>query len=140
MRDGTRKSRAPSGLDAVRIGVWNSKKPGPPCGGRSELMIWPRFMMFLWMRSRSEVEEAVAQPDVLGYSCRRTRERQLGRLREDLDLGGEDLDKPVGSSRCFSVPGGAAHLAVDADHPLRAHLHGGLEGGRIRSATTWVMP
>ena len=27
MRDGTRKSRAPSGDDAVNIGVWNSKKP-----------------------------------------------------------------------------------------------------------------
>jgi hypothetical protein len=26
-RDGTRKSRAPSGEDAVRIGVWNSVKP-----------------------------------------------------------------------------------------------------------------
>ena len=29
MREGTRKSRAPSGLDAVRIGVWNFVWLGP---------------------------------------------------------------------------------------------------------------
>jgi hypothetical protein len=52
MREGTRKSRAPSGEEAVRIGVWNSKKPAAFMRLRIEEITAERFMMLRCRLSR----------------------------------------------------------------------------------------
>ena len=56
-------SRArPPGDDAVRIGVWNSKKPCSFMRRRIESMIAPRIMMLCVQLVAAQVEEAVLEP------------------------------------------------------------------------------
>ena len=81
----------------------------------------------------AEVEEAIAQPDVLGIlGVAEDRKRQFGGLAQHLDVGREDLDEAGGEIGVLGAGRARAHLAVHPDHPLRAHLLGRLEGGRIR--------
>src|SRR5215469_10721375 len=68
MRDGTRKSRAPSGDDAVRIGVWNSKKPCSFMRLRMESMTAPRVMMFWCKCSRRRSRKRYLSLVSSGYS------------------------------------------------------------------------
>ena len=93
MRDGTRKSRAPSGDEAVRIGVENSVKPdlahalahlGDDLGARHDVLV---------QRVAAQVEEAVLEADVLGIvRLAEHRQRQFLGRRQHLDFAREDLD------------------------------------------------
>jgi hypothetical protein len=78
MRLGTRKSRAPSGLEAVRIGVEYSVKPILPCGGacfRDDLRALDDIGV---QRLAAQIEEAIAQADILGiFLLARHRQRQF---------------------------------------------------------------
>jgi hypothetical protein len=51
-RDGTRKSRAPSGDEAVMIGVWNSVNPWSHIALRSQRTTFDRSIMFWCIVSR----------------------------------------------------------------------------------------
>jgi hypothetical protein len=92
MRLGTRKSRAPSGDDAVRIGVWNSVKPAPPCACacRDDRRAGHDVLV---QRFAAQIEEAVFQAHVFRIiRLAEDRQRQFARLRQDFDLACEDLD------------------------------------------------
>ena len=93
MRDGTRKSRAPSGDEAVRIGVGNSVKPASPMRRRIVGDDLGALHDVLVQRLAAQVEEAVLQPDVLGIvRLAEHRQRQFLGRRQHLDLAREKLD------------------------------------------------
>ena len=132
MREGTRKSRAPSGDDAVRIGVENSKKPGlrhalPDRRGDRQAL-----HDVLVQGLATKIEEAVLQAQVFRVvRLAEYRHRQLLGRRQHLDLGGEQLHlagRQLGVDRAL---GARAHLSVDADHPFGAHRLRRLEGGAV---------
>ena len=83
-------------------------------------------------RLAAEIEEAVGEAQVLRIV--RLAEHRNGQLlgrRQHLDLGREQLDlarRQLGVDRAL---GPRAHVAVDPDHPLRAHGLGRLERGAI---------
>ena len=112
MRDGTRKSRAPSGLEAVRIGVWNSKKPAlclhPRAQRVDDLAAQHDVLMQLLA---PQIEEAVAQPHVLGIILlAEHRHGQFGGGSQNLDSGDIDFDE-AGRHFGFSVPAGRFRTA-----------------------------
>ena len=93
MRRGTRKSRAPSGEDAVRIGVENSVKPASAMRLRISEMIFVRCDDVLVQRLAAQVEEAVFQADVFRIvRLAEHRQRQFLGRRQHLDLARENLD------------------------------------------------
>ncbi len=83
-------------------------------------------------RLAPEIEEAVFEAYVLRiFGLAEHRHRQLGRLRQHLDLTRKNLDmagRQVGVHRFRRA---RLHLAVDADAPFGAHHFGQLEGRRI---------
>ena len=64
-RAGTRKSRAPSGDDAVRIGVWNSVNPASIMRWRMLAITLARSMMLRCTLVAAQVDEAVFQADLV---------------------------------------------------------------------------
>ena len=89
----------------------------------------------------AQVEEAVAQPDVLGiFGLAEHRQRQLGRSDSTSISAANTSTSPVGSSGLTVPSGRGRHLAVDPDHPFGAHRLGRAKAGRSGSATIWVRP
>ena len=101
MRDGTRNSRAPSGVDGTSIGVSTSTKPCPSMAPRMAALTVERSPQVLLHPLPTEVEVAVLEPDVLvdvvGAGVDRER-RRVG-LAEHLDdtLAELDLRRSAGS-------------------------------------------
>ena len=88
-------------------------------------------------RLAPQIQEPVLQPQVLRIvGLAEHRDRQLLGRRQHLDLAGHHLDLAGGELRVHrrlavdDRP--VAHLAVDADHPLRAHRLGRLERRAVR--------
>ena len=133
MRDGTRKSRAPSGDEAVRIGVWNSKNPCSFIRLRIEVDDCAARHDVLVQLLATQVEETVLKPDVLRiFLVAEHRQRQFAGRPQHLDLADIDLDHAGRQFRIVGAGGTAAHLAVDPHHPFRTQLFGVLECRRIR--------
>ena len=87
MRDGTRKSRAPSGDEAVRIGVWNSKKPCSLHAAAHRIDDRAARHDVLMQLVAAQIEEAVFQPDVFGiFLLAKHRQRQFTGRAKHLDL------------------------------------------------------
>jgi hypothetical protein len=133
IRLGTRKSRAPSGEEAVRIGVEYSPEAGfrhPVAHVGYDLAALDDVGV---QRLAPQVDEAVFQPNVFGVvRLAEHRQRQFPGDREHLDFADEHLDlagRQVGVDR---ILGALLDLPVDADHPLGAHLLHVGEGRRIR--------
>ena len=105
---GHQDSRArPRALEAVRIGVWNSKKPLSRMRRRIEPMISLRSMMLLVQRLAPQIEEAVLQPQVLRIvRLAEHRNRQLLGRRQHLDLAGEHLHLAGRQLRVDACPSG----------------------------------
>ena len=132
MRLGTRKSRAPSGDEAVRIGVEYSAKPivahapahrGDDLGALDDVGV---------QRLAAQVEEAVAQADILGIvRLAEHRQRQFLGLAQHFELADEHFDRAGRLLGVDRLGRARLDLAVDADHPLGAHRLGELEGGGI---------
>ncbi len=87
-------------------------------------------------RLAPQIQEAVGEAQV--FRVVRLAEHRHGQLlgrRQHLDLGGNHLDlarRELGVHRRLSVDDRpVAHGAVDADHPLRAHRLGRLEGRAV---------
>ena len=122
MREGTRKSRAPSGEDAVRIGVCELEEAGlrhaPADRGDDAEPLHDVLVQGL----APQIEEAVLQPQIFRVvGLAEHRQRQLLGRRQHLDLGREQLDLAGRQVGVHGALGARAHLAVDADHPLGAH-------------------
>ena len=127
-------SRArPSGLDAVRIGVWNSKKPCSFMRRRSESMMAPRFMMLLCSRSRRRSRKRYLRRISSGYSWSPNTGIGSSAAGPSTSISVANTSTaPVGRSGILGAARALPHQAVDPDHPFRAQLFGGLEGRRIR--------
>ena len=133
MRDGTRKSRAPSGLEAVRIGVWNSKKPWS-LHAPAHRIDDPAAQHDVGVQLLApEVEEAVLEPRVLRVRLvAEHRQRQLAGRAEHLDLAHVDLDQAGRHLGVLGAGGTLADRAVDAHDIFGAQLLRLAEGRRIR--------
>ena len=125
-RRGTRKSRAPSGVERVRIGVSISRKSRSSSTSRIALMIRWRSAITSCIALAAQVERAVLEPqhlvdlDVVVVDRER---RRLG-LREQLELGDRELDL-AGRQVRVDVARLAAHdLAARGDDVLGAQALG----------------
>ena len=132
MRDGTRKSRAPSGLEAVRMGVAELEKARLhhllAHGGNDLIALHDVGVQ----RLAAQIEEAVFEAQIFGVvGLAEHRQRQFGGLRQHLDAAGENLDLAGGEIGVEGIGGAVADLAVDADHPFGPHLFSRGEGGAI---------
>ena len=109
-RDGTRKSRAPSGVDRVSNGVSMSRKPLASITRRMIPVTSERMLHRAGDGGPAQVEVAVLQP----HRLVRVDPSSSGNggvlgLRQDLDVGGCDLD--------------LARVQRGVGHALRAHPH-----------------
>ena len=120
-RTGTRKSRAPSGVDRVSVGVSISLKS---CACSTSRAIWlarERSLSAARRAGAAQVEVAVAQPQVVaGVDVVVDRDRQRGRLGEHAQLGDGDLDLAGGQVRVLVAGRSPGHLAGDVDAELVA--------------------
>ena len=143
MREGTRKSRAPSGLEAVRIGVENSLKPAsrhaPADGGDDGEPLHDVGVQ----RLAAQIQEAVREAQVLRIvGLAEHRDGQLLGRRQHLDLGGEHLDLARRQLGVHVVPSAGRSRTLPStrithsERTASAALNAGLSG----SATTWVRP
>ncbi len=79
-----------------------------------------------------EIEEAIFQALILGvFDVAKHRNREFSSSTQHFEIGHEHLDRAGGQVRVLRAGRARAHLAIHADHPFRAHLLGGLEGGAI---------
>ena len=139
-RAGTRKSRAPSGVDRVSVGVSISTKPALVqhlAGGPVHLAAQPH-------RGRGpgspQVEVAVLEPDLLAdLGVLVDRERQRRRLRQHLERRDRHLDRAGGQLGVL--------VALGPHHDLADDLHAVLGAQSVRPLghlpsrnTTWAMP
>ena len=84
----------------------------------------------LWRRRSIE---AVFQAGFLGILLiAEHRQRQLSRLAENLQIADEHLDRAGGQLGVHQIGRARHDLAVDADHPFRAHLFDVLEHRTVR--------
>jgi hypothetical protein len=128
MRLGTRKSRAPfrrrCGEDRRRI-FGKADIAHAAAHRRDHLGALDDVGV---QRLAAQVEEAVLETDILGIvRLGEHRQRQLGGFAQHFELANEHLDltgRLLGVDRLRRA---LLHLAVDADHPFRAHSLGQLE-------------
>ena len=81
----------------------------------------------------TQVEETIRQARILGvFKIAEHRNRQFLGFAQHFERGHEHLDVPGRQVGVLGAGGALAHLAVDADHPFRAHLLGVLERRAIR--------
>ena len=92
-RAGTRKSRAPSGVLRVSVGVSISTKPCPSSTSRAALLTLLRSRSACVGAGATQVEVAVLEPRLLPHvHVIVDGERQRGGRAEHLEVGGDDLD------------------------------------------------
>ncbi|MGY3292227.1 hypothetical protein ACVWWP_005294 [Bradyrhizobium sp. LM3.6] len=133
MREGTRKSRAPSGEDAVRIGVLNSKKPCPSHAPAHRLDDLDARHDVLMQLLAAQIEEAVLQADVFGiFLLAEHRQRQVAGRAQNFDLADIDLDLAGRQIVIVGAFGATTGLAVHPYHEFRAQLFSLRERRRVR--------
>ena len=130
-RTGTRKSRAPSGVPRVMLGVQTSMKPRPSIvradrrdHGRA------RAACSAACASRAQVEPAVAQAQGLVDVLLVELERQRRRARDDLELVHLQLDRARRHRGVDGLGRPRDDLAARAEHELVADLLRELGGVR----------
>ena len=80
----------------------------------------------------AQIEEAIAEPDVLGIILlAEYRHRQFGGPSQHLDLADVDFDRAGRQFGIFGAVRPPPHLAVDAHHPFRAQRLGHLESRAV---------
>ena len=136
MRDGTRKSRAPSGTRCRQDRRGELEEAGlahaPPDRGDDRKPLHDVGVQ----RLAPQVQEAIGEAQILRVlRLAEHGHRQLLGRRQHLDLGDDDFDL---ARRKLGVHGGlpvdnrpVADRTIDADHPLGAHRLGNLEGGAV---------
>ncbi|MCY1535288.1 hypothetical protein D9M68_706850 [compost metagenome] len=81
----------------------------------------------------TQVQEAVTQAHVFRiFLIAEHRQRQFLGSRQHFDLADKHFNRASGQVRIDRRRVTQLHLAIDADHPFRAHLFGSGESGRIR--------
>ena len=120
-RAGTRKSRAPSGVERVSVGVSISTKSWPSSTSRAALLTLLRRRSAALGAAAAQVEVAVLEPDLLPHvDVVVDRERQRRGRVQHLDLVGDDLDLAGGQVGVRVALGTGADLAGDLDAVLAA--------------------
>ena len=122
-RAGTRKSRAPSGVERVRVGVSISTKSWPPSTWRAAALTFrPQPDGGALLRA-AQVEIAVLQASLLADGDALVDlERQRRRLTQHLESAHDHLDVTRGQLGVGVALGAQPHLAGDLDTELVAQL------------------
>ena len=128
-REGTRKSRAPSGVDLMSVGVSISVKAALGEEPAHEEDDFVAQADDLGDAGAAQVDVAVAEPHKL-VDLALVVHGEGGRegLVQDLDARGEDLDLARGHVTVDGLGRAAADRPLDGEHPLGAGSMGGLVG------------
>ena len=131
MRLGTMKSRAPSGVDLVRIGVSTSMKPRCSSDLRKRCVTRSRSCERREHLGAADVEVAPLQArELVGVDAGLDLERRRLGAVEHLGLADDDLDLARGHVRVVGAGRTAAHDAGEQHDPLGPDLLGGDERRR----------